>query len=107
MSSEYRSSAHFARTKENKYMGIMEIISWIVFGFVAGAVAKFLMPGRDPGGFVGTIVIGIFGAFVGGLIANMLGYGQINPGFNLKSFIFAVAGSIILLVVYRVIKGKP
>lgn len=84
----------------------MEIISWIIFGFVAGAVAKMLMPGRDPGGFIGTVVIGVVGAFVGGLIANMLGYGQVEPGFNLVSFIFAVAGSIILLAVYRVVKGK-
>jgi uncharacterized membrane protein YeaQ/YmgE (transglycosylase-associated protein family) len=87
-------------------MSIMEIISWIIFGFVAGAVAKMLMPGRDPGGFVGTIVIGVVGAFVGGLIANMLGYGQVDPGFNLKSFLFAVGGSIILLIVYRFVKGK-
>ncbi len=84
----------------------MEILSWIIFGLVAGAVAKMLMPGRDPGGFIGTIVIGVVGAFVGGLIANMLGYGQVEPGFNLKSFIFAVGGSIILLAVYRVVKGK-
>ena len=84
----------------------MEIISWIIFGLVAGAVAKMLMPGRDPGGFIGTIVIGVVGAFIGGLIANMLGYGQVAPGFNLKSFIFAVAGSIILLIVYRFVKGK-
>jgi uncharacterized membrane protein YeaQ/YmgE (transglycosylase-associated protein family) len=87
-------------------MSIMEIISWIIFGLVAGAVAKMLMPGRDPGGFVGTIVIGVVGAFVGGLIANMLGFGQVTPGFNLKSFLFAVGGSIILLIVYRFVKGK-
>lgn len=87
-------------------MGFMEIITWIIFGLVAGAVAKMLMPGRDPGGFVGTIVIGVVGAFVGGLIANMLGYGQADPGFNLKSFLFAVGGSIILLIVYRFVKGK-
>lgn len=87
---------------------MMEIISWIIFGLVAGAVAKMLMPGRDPGGFVGTIVIGVVGAFVGGLIAGMpmFGEAQVQPGFNLKSFLFAVGGSIILLVVYRFVKGK-
>ncbi len=87
---------------------MMEIISWIIFGLVAGAVAKMLMPGRDPGGFVGTIVIGVVGAFVGGLIASMPMFGgtQVQPGFNLKSFLFAVGGSIILLVVYRFVKGK-
>lgn len=84
----------------------MEIISWIIFGLVAGAVAKFLLPGNDPGGFIGTIVIGIIGAFVGGLIANMIGFGTVSPGFNLISFIFAVGGAIILLLVYRLVKGK-
>lgn len=84
----------------------MEIISWIIFGLVAGAVAKFLLPGRDPGGFIGTIVIGVAGAFVGGLIANIIGYGAVSPGFNLRSFIFAVIGSIVLLLVYRMVKGK-
>lgn len=87
-------------------MGFTEIISWIIFGLVAGAVAKMLMPGKDPGGFIGTVVIGVVGAFVGGLIANMLGYGQVEPGFNLKSFLFAVGGSVILLAVYRFVKGK-
>ncbi len=85
----------------------MEIISWIIFGFVAGAVAKLLMPGKDPGGFIGTIVIGIVGAFVGGLIAKMFAVGQeIRPGFDLKSFVFAVIGSIVLLIIYRVVKGR-
>ena len=85
----------------------MEIISWIIFGLVAGAVAKFLLPGRDPGGFIGTIVIGVVGAFVGGLIANMIGYGAVSPGlFNMRSFIFAVIGSIVLLLAYRLVKGK-
>jgi uncharacterized membrane protein YeaQ/YmgE (transglycosylase-associated protein family) len=89
-------------------MGFMEIISWIVFGLAAGAVAKLLMPGKDPGGFVGTIVIGVVGAFVGGLIAKMPMFGQVqvSPGFNLKSFLFAVAGSVILLIVYRFVMGK-
>ncbi|HVY54999.1 MAG TPA: GlsB/YeaQ/YmgE family stress response membrane protein [Thermodesulfobacteriota bacterium] len=86
----------------------MGIISWIIFGLVAGAVAKLIMPGKDPGGFIWTIVIGIVGAFVGGLIASMPMFGgtQVQPGFNLKSFLFAVAGSIILLAIYRFVKGK-
>lgn len=88
-------------------MGITEILSWIVFGFIAGAVAKWLMPGKDPGGFIGTIIIGIIGAVVGGYIANILALGgTVEPGFNLKSFIFAVIGSIILLIIYRFVKGK-
>lgn len=87
-------------------MGFMEIISWIVFGFIAGTVAKWIHPGNDPGGFVGTIIIGIVGAFVGGMIANFVGYGGVSPGFNLVSFIFAVVGAIVLLFVYRLVKGK-
>jgi uncharacterized membrane protein YeaQ/YmgE (transglycosylase-associated protein family) len=88
-------------------MGFTDIISWIVFGLAAGAVAKLLMPGKDPGGFVGTIVIGIVGALVGGYGAKILSVGQaVKPGFDLKSFAFAVVGAIILLIVYRFVKGK-
>ncbi|HVY54607.1 MAG TPA: GlsB/YeaQ/YmgE family stress response membrane protein, partial [Thermodesulfobacteriota bacterium] len=86
-------------------MGFTEIISWIIFGLVAGAVAKLIMPGKDPGGFVVTIVIGIVGALVGGYAAKMFSIGQaVKPGYDLKSFAFAVGGSILLLIVYRVVK---
>lgn len=81
----------------------MGIIAWIVFGLLAGLVAKLLMPGKDPGGFFLTILIGIVGALVGGFIASGLGYGGIT-GFNLSSFIVAVAGSILLLIVYRLLR---
>jgi uncharacterized membrane protein YeaQ/YmgE (transglycosylase-associated protein family) len=88
-------------------MGFTEIISWIIFGLAAGAVAKLLMPGKDPGGFFGTIFIGIVGAVVGGYAAKILSVGQVvKPGFDIKSFAFAVGGSILLLIVYRVVKGK-
>jgi len=88
-------------------MGLTEILSWIVFGLIAGSVAKWLMPGKDPGGFVGTIIIGIVGALVGGYIAKILAVGgAVTPGFDIKSFIFAVIGSIVLLIVYRFVKGK-
>jgi len=88
-------------------MGFTEIISWIIFGLAAGAVAKLLMPGKDPGGFAGTIVIGIVGAIVGGYAAKILQIGQeVKPGFDVKSFLFAVGGAILLLIVYRVVKGK-
>jgi len=81
------------------------ILTWIVFGLIAGLVAKLLMPGRDPGGFFITILIGIAGALVGGFIARALGIGDID-GFNLGSFAIAVAGSIILLIGYRQIKSR-
>ena len=77
----------------------MHIIGWILFGLVVGIVAKFLMPGRDPGGFVITAVLGIVGALVGGFVGRLIGwYGEGDP----VGFIMAVIGSIILLVIYRV-----
>ena len=72
----------------------MGILSWIVFGLLAGLVAKLLMPGKDPGGFFITILIGIAGALVGGFIARALNIGDIS-GFNLGSFLIAVCGSIL------------
>ncbi|MGH7845545.1 MAG: GlsB/YeaQ/YmgE family stress response membrane protein [Candidatus Binatia bacterium] len=76
----------------------MSIIGWILFGLVVGIIAKFLMPGRDPGGFVVTGLIGIVGAVIGGYIGRGLGlYREDDP----VGFIMAVVGAIILLVIYR------
>jgi uncharacterized membrane protein YeaQ/YmgE (transglycosylase-associated protein family) len=75
-------------------------LSWVLFGLIAGIVAKFIMPGRDPGGFVITILLGIAGAFVGGWLATQLGLGSIT-GFDIRSFIIAVIGALILLFAYR------
>jgi uncharacterized membrane protein YeaQ/YmgE (transglycosylase-associated protein family) len=81
----------------------MHIIGWILFGLVVGIVAKFLMPGRDPGGFIITAILGIVGALVGGFVGRMLGlYGDGDP----VGFIMAVVGSIIVLVVYRFTIGR-
>ena len=71
----------------------MGILSWIIFGFIAGALAKWIMPGDDPGGIVTTIIIGIVGALVGGFIASFLGIGTVS-GFNIGSFIIAILGAI-------------
>jgi uncharacterized membrane protein YeaQ/YmgE (transglycosylase-associated protein family) len=77
---------------------IMHIAGWIVFGLVVGIVAKFLMPGRDPGGFVITALLGIVGALVGGFVGRLIGwYGEGDP----VGFVMAVVGSIILLAIYR------
>lgn len=78
----------------------MGIISWILFGLVAGAIAKWVMPGRDPGGVVVTMLIGIAGAFVGGYIATLLGFGTVQ-GFDLRSLLIAIAGAAVLLFLYR------
>lgn len=75
-------------------------LAWILFGLIAGVIAKFLMPGRDPGGFIITILIGIVGAVIGGFIGNAIGFGGIS-GFNLPSLVIAVLGAILLLFIYR------
>jgi uncharacterized membrane protein YeaQ/YmgE (transglycosylase-associated protein family) len=80
-------------------------LSWIVFGLVAGLIAKFLMPGRDPGGFIITILLGVVGAVIGGFIGNALGFGGVT-GFNIHSFIVAVLGALILLFGYRALKAR-
>ena len=83
----------------------MSIITWIIFGLLAGLVAKFIMPGKDPGGVIITILIGIAGALVGGFIAKALGITDVQGfAFDLKSFIIAVLGSIILLFAYRYLR---
>ena len=78
----------------------MGIISWIVLGLLAGILAKFLMPGRDPGGLIITILIGIAGALIGGFIGRAVGwYGEGDP----VGFVMALLGSIVLLLLYRMI----
>lgn len=81
----------------------MGIISWVVMGLIAGALAKFLLPGKDPGGLGTTILIGIAGGFVGGYLGSFLGVGTVT-GFNITSLLLAVGGAVILLVIYRAVK---
>jgi uncharacterized membrane protein YeaQ/YmgE (transglycosylase-associated protein family) len=81
----------------------MSIIGWILFGLVVGIVGKLLMPGRDPGGFIITSLLGIAGALIGGFIGQSLGfYREGEPA----GFIMAVIGSIILLLIYRMFVGR-
>jgi uncharacterized membrane protein YeaQ/YmgE (transglycosylase-associated protein family) len=81
----------------------MGILSWIVFGLIAGALAKLFMPGKDPGGIIVTVIIGIAGAIVGGFIGTQLGFGGIS-GFDFRSFLVAIAGAMLLLLGYRLVK---
>jgi uncharacterized membrane protein YeaQ/YmgE (transglycosylase-associated protein family) len=81
----------------------MGFILWILLGLVAGVIAKFLMPGKDPGGIIVTILLGIAGAFVGGFVSSWLGWGTVTS-FDLRSLIIAVLGAIALLAVYRLLK---
>jgi uncharacterized membrane protein YeaQ/YmgE (transglycosylase-associated protein family) len=96
--------AEYSRTSLLKKEGLMGIISWIVFGLIAGILAKLIMPGKDPGGMIVTILIGIAGAMVGGFISTFLGYGDIS-GFDLRSMGLAIGGALILLFGYRILKG--
>jgi len=84
----------------------MGILTWIVFGLIAGALAKFFLPGRDPGGIIVTILLGIVGAMVGGYIGTVLGFGSVNA-FDLRGLLLAVAGAMLLLVGYRLITRSP
>lgn len=81
----------------------MGILSWIVIGLIAGALAKWIMPGDDPGGFIITILIGVAGGLLGGFIGTQLGIGAVT-GFNLISLALAVGGAVVLLLGYRLIK---
>jgi uncharacterized membrane protein YeaQ/YmgE (transglycosylase-associated protein family) len=81
----------------------MGILGWIVFGLIVGVVAKFLMPGRDPGGFVITTILGIVGAVVGGFLGRTLGwYGPNDP----VGFLMALVGAVVLLFAYRALSGR-
>jgi uncharacterized membrane protein YeaQ/YmgE (transglycosylase-associated protein family) len=93
---------------------MIAIVGWIIFGLIAGLVAKAIMPGKDPGGAIVTILLGVAGSVIGGFIGQALfGYGRAasdssdlsRPGF-LMSLVLAVIGAIVLLAVYRLIKGR-
>ena len=84
-------------------MSIGAILSWIIIGLIAGALAKLIMPGDDPGGIIVTILIGIAGAFVGGFLAGLIGLGG---GGLIWTIIVATIGAIIVLAIYRAIIGN-
>ncbi|MFQ5689142.1 MAG: GlsB/YeaQ/YmgE family stress response membrane protein [Gemmatimonadota bacterium] len=78
----------------------MGFVSWVLFGLMAGALAKWIMPGKDPGGIIVTIFLGIAGAMVGGFLGSRIGLGSVT-GFNFGSLGLAVAGALLLLWIYR------
>jgi uncharacterized membrane protein YeaQ/YmgE (transglycosylase-associated protein family) len=89
---------------------LYNLISWVVFGLVAGVLAKLLMPGKDPGGCIVTSVLGIAGAVVGGFLAHFFKLAGDSGKFGDRGFlmrlIFAVVGAVILLAIYRLITNK-
>ncbi|PYM16921.1 MAG: GlsB/YeaQ/YmgE family stress response membrane protein [Candidatus Rokuibacteriota bacterium] len=78
----------------------MDVLLWIVFGLVVGIVAKLLMPGRDPGGIVITIILGIVGAMLGGWIGRVMGLYREGEA---AGFLMAVVGAIVILALYRLV----
>jgi uncharacterized membrane protein YeaQ/YmgE (transglycosylase-associated protein family) len=81
------------------------LISWILMGLIAGALGKWIMPGKDPGGIIVTILLGIGGALLGGWIGSMLGIGTVNS-FSIGSILLAVGGALLILFLYRKFASK-
>ena len=79
----------------------MGIIGWILLGLLAGAIAKLILPGEDPGGIIVTTLIGIAGALVGGFIASALDIGDLDEFFDIGTWLIAIGGALLLLVIYR------
>ncbi|MFD5522474.1 GlsB/YeaQ/YmgE family stress response membrane protein [Streptomyces sp. NPDC127066] len=85
----------------------MGVIAWILIGLLAGAIAKLLLPGKDPGGIIVTMLIGVAGGLLGGWLGKVVfGVDSIDGFFDLSTWIAAIAGSLILLVLYRVLTGN-
>jgi uncharacterized membrane protein YeaQ/YmgE (transglycosylase-associated protein family) len=82
---------------------LMGILSWIVFGLVVGIIAKLLMPGRDPGGFIVTILLGIAGALLGGFIGRAMGFYGPNQA---AGWLMSILGAIVLLLLYRLVARR-
>jgi len=86
----------------------MGIVAWLLLGLFAGSLARALMPGRtEPGGCVGTTAIGIVGALIGGAIATALDIGELGHFFDLGTWLIAIGGSMLLLIVIRSVSGPP
>ena len=79
------------------------VIGWIIFGLIVGAIAKLLMPGRDPGGIIVTMALGIAGALLGGFVGRALGWYGENDG---AGFLMSLVGAVLLLWIYRMIVGR-
>ena len=85
----------------------MGILAWILLGLFAGSISRALVPGRtEPGGCIGTTAVGILGALIGGLIASALNLGEIKDFFDLGTWLIAIGGSVLLLLVVRAITGS-
>jgi uncharacterized membrane protein YeaQ/YmgE (transglycosylase-associated protein family) len=84
----------------------MSLLAWIVLGLLSGLIARALLPGRDPGGCVVTVVIGIVGALLGGWLSTFLGYGGLSGRLDWRNLVIAVLGSLVLLLIVRLFRGR-
>jgi uncharacterized membrane protein YeaQ/YmgE (transglycosylase-associated protein family) len=84
----------------------MGILGWIVLGLIAGAIAKLIMPGDDPGGILVTMLLGIVGAVIGGFLGSRIFGIGLQTFWSLQTWIVAIIGSLILLIIYRLIVGR-
>lgn len=84
----------------------MGIIGWIVLGLIVGAIAKLIMPGKDPGGIIITMLLGVVGAFLGGYIGKWIFGTGLNEFWSIRTWLLAIVGSLIVLGIYRVIVGR-
>jgi uncharacterized membrane protein YeaQ/YmgE (transglycosylase-associated protein family) len=85
----------------------MGIIGWIILGLLAGAIAKAILPGDDPGGIIVTMIIGIVGALLGGFLAQVIfGNNTVDDFFDISTWLTAIVGAIILLLLYRLVVGR-
>jgi len=92
--------------EEWKSMDLTAIVTWIIFGAIVGVIARFLMPGRDPMGWIPTIVLGIVGSFVGGYLAQILLQGNASLPPPSAGWIGSIIGAIIVLAIYRYTQGR-
>lgn len=84
----------------------MSWLGWIIFGLIAGAIAKMLRPGSDPGGWLITIIIGILGSILGGFIAGLVGFSKPDDFWSFSNWVFSIVGAVILLFIYSKLTTK-
>ncbi|MGH3929802.1 MAG: GlsB/YeaQ/YmgE family stress response membrane protein [Pseudonocardiaceae bacterium] len=84
----------------------MGIIGWIVLGLIAGAIAKAIMPGRDPGGIIITMLLGVAGALLGGFVGSRIFGVGLREFWSIQTWLVAILGSIVVLAIYRVVAGR-
>ena len=83
----------------------MGILGWIILGLIAGLVAKAIHRGAEPGGLLGTVAVGVGGAVVGGFVASVLGVGAVGSFFDIGTWLIAIGGALLLLVIYSTLVG--